>query len=141
LLERNQLPGVWVVATAWEPEAIPDANGGINPDAVCHALALALVGMRAGWHGIRLRVVPGRPPLPGPGKTVQKVSQLQALLSNLASEETGPDMAVWPLEGVGWIELGRSRAGLNGTGHKPQASASRAALEVGQRRAGTENIR
>jgi hypothetical protein len=145
LLEGNRLPGVWVVATDWEPEAIPDPNGCISPDAICHALALALVGARPGWPGIRLRVLPrtkGERAGSGAGQTLHKVSQLQDLLTTLAQEEPLPKMVVWPLDAGGWIELGKAALGSNGSpASKGQRSGGSAQFEIHQSGAGTESKR
>jgi hypothetical protein len=59
LLERQRLPGVWVVLTRLDPEAPPDPNGRPAPGTACVALALALVPPRPDGHGIRLRLVAG----------------------------------------------------------------------------------
>lgn len=42
-LRQPGLPGLWCVATAWDPEPIPDTVGQVLTPAVGHALALALV--------------------------------------------------------------------------------------------------
>jgi hypothetical protein len=50
LLAEGGLPGVWVVATGWQPEAVPDRTGEVAPPSDCVALALALVrNSDAGW--------------------------------------------------------------------------------------------
>jgi hypothetical protein len=56
LLERKQLPGVWVVLTALDPEAALDDNGNGPPGKTVRALALALTAAQPGWHGLRLRL-------------------------------------------------------------------------------------
>lgn len=129
LLEGNRLPGVWVVVTDWEPEAIPDANGCLQPDAVCYAAALALVAARPNWPGVRLRALPRhqatrargadrgdvgslngeRSYVSAPSLSSLKVSALHTLLTNLTEEETLPETLVWRMDG-GWIELGTGRA-------------------------------
>ena len=142
LLEGNNLPGVWIVVTEWEPEAIPDANGSIRPDAVCQALAVALVAARPGWTGVRLRMLPWSrvKRADAVGATLQTVSQLRDLLASVAQES--PRTVIWPLEAGGWIELGKGEAGSNGlwTG-RGQRSANSAALELQPSGAGTESKR
>jgi hypothetical protein len=57
LRQENDSPGVWVVATGWDPELVPDAAEDA-PTPVCHAAALALLPDEAGAHGSCLRLVP-----------------------------------------------------------------------------------
>jgi hypothetical protein len=143
LLEGNRLPGVWIVATDWEPEAIPEANGCLSPEAVCHALALALVGGRPGWRGIRLRVLPCskvEQAEAGSGPTLGRVSQLRQLLSNLGQEVART--VVWPLDAGGWIELSKGEISTNGLwAGNGQRSANGAALALQPSGAGTESKR
>jgi hypothetical protein len=65
LLERQNVPGVWVVLTGLDPEKAPDESGRTVPGIQCVGVALALVPPRVGWPGIRLRVVAGEPMLNG----------------------------------------------------------------------------
>jgi hypothetical protein len=59
LQQEQDLPGVWVVATAWDPEPFSEGSGEGAPQPVCQALALAL---RPGAAGIQggpgLRMIP-----------------------------------------------------------------------------------
>jgi hypothetical protein len=145
LLDGNRLPGVWVVVTDWEPEAIPDPNGSINPGAVCHALALALVRARPGWQGIRLRVLPrpqGTRLGPDAGPSLENVLQLQALLMALAEQVASPATIVWPLDGGGRIEFVKGGVGSNG--FRPAMAehlAGSTCLQTQQSGAGTESKR
>jgi hypothetical protein len=145
LLDAHRLPGVWVVVSEWEPEAIPDGSGCINPDAACYALALALVSARPSWRGVRLRVQPRARKVrsdPYPGQSVPKVSQLHGLLTRLAHGDAQPAYLTWPLDGSGWIELSRGEAGTNGARPaKIPWSGYRARVEVQQSGAGTEKLR
>jgi len=141
LLQDNRLPGVWIVATEWEPEAIPDANGGIPPEAVCHAVALAVVAARPSWTGIRLRVL-ARGTRMAPGQSVQTVSQLQGLLTPVVGDYALPHKVVWTLEGGGWMEFGRGEGGTNGTRpERVHRAEARVRFDVQQSGAGTENKR
>jgi hypothetical protein len=161
LLEGNRLPGVWVVVTEWEPEAIPDSNGSLPPDAICYAAALALVASQPNWQGVRLRAHP-RPQVSRtragergqlgarngeshcvspPSILSLKVSQLQTLFTHWTEEETPPETLVWQVDG-GWIELGTNSVGTS----KPrlgtvQRVVKSARLKVQQSRAGTESTR
>jgi hypothetical protein len=145
LLEANDLPGVWVVVTAWEPEAIPNAEGGIPADAVCRGLALALVPARSGWQGLRLRVLPGASRTPADtalDQPLPTIAQVQAQLTTLVAEGAGAGAVVWPLDGGGRIELGRDGADAS----RPRPAkvpwlANRARGEVQPSGAGTENKR
>src|SRR5438270_1133598 len=56
LLEGNQLPGIWIALAGWEPEQIPDLEGKPITDAVCRAVAFALVPPKHGSQGIRLHI-------------------------------------------------------------------------------------
>jgi len=44
LFELQSTSGSWLVATAWDPPPLPDAQGDCAPSARCHAIALALRG-------------------------------------------------------------------------------------------------
>jgi hypothetical protein len=54
LLARQQLPGVWVVITALDPETALDENNNCATDKRLRALALALKPVSADWSGLRL---------------------------------------------------------------------------------------
>ena len=54
LLARHQLPGVWVVITALDPETVLDENNKGAADKCLRALALALTPVSSDWHGLRL---------------------------------------------------------------------------------------
>jgi hypothetical protein len=149
LLHGEGLPGVWIVATEWEPEAIPDANGCINPDAVCHAAALAVVAAKPGWHGLRLRVLAKAAVTGHPNRSrfqiadsrsgVPTVSRLQQLLTLQIQDQALPLEVVWPLEGGGWIEFARGEAGKNGAQrHRAPWGEAHSLVDVQQSGAGTE---
>jgi hypothetical protein len=109
LLEGHRLPGVWVVLSDWEPEMIPDETGRLAPvDAICWAVALALVPSRPGWFGPRLCITargPERSDAPLAGQVARSFSGLEALLRALSNPGTTPITAVWRLDGGGWIEF------------------------------------
>jgi hypothetical protein len=143
LLEGNRLPGVLIVMTDWEPEAIPDVDGSLSPDAVCHALAMALVGARPSWPGVRLRVLPCsrvKPAEMDAAPTLQRVSQLRDLLSGLA--QGLPKTVLWSLDAGGWIELGKGEVSSNGLwADKGQRWVHSTARELQPSGAGTESKR
>jgi hypothetical protein len=50
LLAEGGIPGVWIVTTGWQPEAVPDRTGQVSPPSDCVALALALTSNSdGGW--------------------------------------------------------------------------------------------
>jgi hypothetical protein len=110
LLEGSRLPGVWTTFSDWDPELVPDPQGRPLAPSVCKALALALVPSRAEWRGPRLRAVPaargkrGRPEMTAVAKPL---STLETYLTAFSCEEMWRAAVVWPLDGGGWIELGR----------------------------------
>jgi hypothetical protein len=59
MLQRQRLPGLWVVWTAQEPEGELDLAGRGDPNTICRALAVALTLPRLGWRGPRLRLQVG----------------------------------------------------------------------------------
>jgi hypothetical protein len=59
LQQEEDLPGVWVVATAWEPEPIPGSEATSEPP-VCRAVAVALApAVGSASDGSWLRIAPG----------------------------------------------------------------------------------
>jgi hypothetical protein len=152
LLHGEGLRGVWIVATEWEPEAIPDANGGISADAVCHAVALAVVAARPGWQGLGLRVLAKGAAIGPPNRSraqiadtrlgVPTVSRLQQLLTLQIQDQALPFQVVWPLDGGGWIEFVRGEAGRNGARRpRVQWGGAHGLVDVQQSGVGTENKR
>jgi hypothetical protein len=58
MLERQRLPGVWIVVTALNPEDALDAEGKGPPQKCAKALAMALTPATRGWPGLCLRLEP-----------------------------------------------------------------------------------
>jgi hypothetical protein len=56
MLERQRVPGVWLVLTALDPEYAPDASGVPVAGTTGLGLALSLVPAGPSWQGPRLRV-------------------------------------------------------------------------------------
>jgi hypothetical protein len=129
--------------TDWEPETIPDANGCISPDAVCHALALALVEARPGWPGVRLRVLPccrGEQTEADDSSPLDSVSRLRDLLARVGEERA--KTVVRPLDAGGWIELSKGAVSTNGLwAGNGQPSANGAPLALQPSGVGTESKR
>jgi hypothetical protein len=113
--QTEQLPGVWAVATEWDPEPAPAEGGRGAGPAVCHAAALALTPPPpAGAPGLRLRfVVAG-----GADDAPLGAAALAAALDDAAGG--GPIDWRCPLGGGGWL-------GLVGTAARPAARGPRAA--------------
>jgi hypothetical protein len=99
LLELQNVPGVWVVLSGLDPEKAPDEAGRTSPGIHCVGVALALVPTRAGWPGIRLRVVAGEPVVnssafDGSAASAFDLVRLHSLLSALSSARPGPASVV-----------------------------------------------
>jgi hypothetical protein len=146
LLEGNRLPGAWVVLSDWEPEMIPDENGGLAPaNAVCWATALALVPAQAGWQGPRLRIAARgqeQHPAAGTAGVMKSLSGLEALLRTLSSLNDVPTIVVLPLEGGGWIELRKGGTTLSPPKLRfMERFLGRSRVEVEHGGAGTETKR
>jgi len=89
LQQEHALPGVWVVATGWDPEMLP-APTADTPPPVCRGLALALVPEAVGARGSSLRLVPAadeRVPPQAPGFT--------DLVRFLADTALAGDARIW----------------------------------------------
>jgi hypothetical protein len=56
LQQEHGLPGVWVVATGWDPEMLPEPKSD-TAGPICRALALALVPQQIGARGSTLRLL------------------------------------------------------------------------------------
>src|SRR6516165_2504062 len=54
--QEHALPGVWVTASEWDPEPIPD-DAGQQPEPVCRAVALALAPAAVNRSGLNLRLI------------------------------------------------------------------------------------
>ena len=57
LQQEQNVSGVWVVATGWDPEIVPETESHTHQP-VCRAAALALLPATAGARGSHLRLVP-----------------------------------------------------------------------------------
>jgi hypothetical protein len=122
LVGDSRVPGVWLVLTGWEPEQAPTAAGGINPAAVCGAVALALTAPRPDWQGLQLRVTGGpwrRPAGLLPEAEAVKPVNLETLLHALAGPELPRTTVVWQLDRGGWLEL---RQGGGGEDHADRSA-------------------
>ena len=66
LLAEREVDACWLVATAWDTEPVLDGEGGLPPDAVCRAVALALDPAAAGSTRLLLRGAAAPAIVPGP---------------------------------------------------------------------------
>jgi len=58
VLDRGDLPGVWLILTQWSPEPIPNETGASPVPTTCQAVALALAPQTADAPGWQLRLGP-----------------------------------------------------------------------------------
>ena len=142
LLEGNQLPGVWAVASAWEPEMIPDGDGNATANCICKAVALALVPAGSGKLDMALRVCPIHEPASdgrGDGACRPSAPAFETLQNALADCRSALSKLSWCVNSAAIVELQfRSRerdlpAPLNGQGAR--------ARTLEQAGAGTEKKR
>jgi len=117
-MQRQQnLPGVWVTGSEWDPEPIPD-DSSQRPEPVCRAVALALIPAAAQRHGTKLRLISNAEAdnqlIPSP-----TVADLVQFLTNGMADQSRPWACSLP--GNGLLELTSS------TATTLQASSSRAA--------------
>jgi hypothetical protein len=77
ILGDGNLPGLWLVLTEWDPEPVPEEWAAGTTEAVCHAVAMALMTGDDERARSRLRLIPEGPeddvgrPLP----TVAKLAE------------------------------------------------------------------
>lgn len=62
MLSDGRLPGVWLAATEWEKEPIPQKNGRVVTEGPCHAVALMLEPAEETGEGLRLTFRAGLEP-------------------------------------------------------------------------------
>lgn len=101
LLDAGQLPGLWAVLAEWDPEPVPGGSGPTADEAICHAVALALVPSRPTGLCLRLR------PLLSPTQTETS----QPTVADLAAFLRGERGASWtcPLDWGARLELEQVR--------------------------------
>jgi hypothetical protein len=105
LLERKQVPGVWVVLTALDPDLPPDPEGHYPAGVYAAGLALALVSPRPLGPSVRLQLTADAASAPAEPGAVFDLFRLNALLGDLARF---PDPAAGRTEclaGVGRLSL------------------------------------
>jgi hypothetical protein len=112
LASGQLLPGIWVVATQWQPEPEPNDDGKSAVQSVCQAAALAIMPAAAASRGMWLRfaarsvaLTNERPPACEPPSLPSLVSFL-----NRVSESGRPDGWSYSCVG-GTVELTTNRAG------------------------------
>ncbi len=99
-------PGVWVVATGFDPEPIPDLAGNSVVPAFGHAVALALVPEATGQTRLNLRMVPTAAAGPEPRQPAEHPT-LAALGAFLTDAGNGIKVRRWfaSLPGGGAFEI------------------------------------
>jgi hypothetical protein len=101
MLQERTVPGVWVVATGWDPEMLlqPDEDA---PPPVCWAAALALVAETASAYASSLRLVPD-----AHSRNDASVPRLTDLVQFLRGVATAGRARRWscPLDGNYRLEL------------------------------------
>lgn len=105
LLERERLPGVWVLLTGWDPEPRPGCEPAVA--ATCGAVALALTAPGTATTGWRLAIRPAAG-AHDPGET--EPLSLEALRAALVDAAEPPARCVWKLAGGGRLALERGTA-------------------------------
>jgi hypothetical protein len=110
--EDNGVPGVWVVATQFSPEPVPDTVGNSTNESDCYAVALALSARSAAEARLNLRVVPTASAADRDGEDrdvagVDPASGLVALAGFLNESTAAHRPRRWycPLPGGGAIEF------------------------------------
>ena len=141
LLHGDQLPGVWLILTGWDPEPVT-LQGQENPPSVpvCCAVALALAAVRPGSKGLRLRIVSRSSSTVGAPETLQAEDtgpfRLALMLETLTQPGTSPLTLSWGLNGGVGIELERL-GGAHPALHGPHYTEH--AWEQPERTTGAEN--
>jgi hypothetical protein len=105
MLGLECVPGVWVVLTAFDPDAPPDRAGNLPPGTHYLGIALALTTPRLGWNGPRLRF---RASVAQPAAPRLDL----ALLVDLLEHVQAPQMCT--IDGGGLLELEWPALGAGG---------------------------
>jgi hypothetical protein len=107
LLERERLPGVWLVLTGWDPEPQPGRED--NPAVpTCNAVALALTAAGTAMTGWRFCIRPAACEQKEAANT--PLLSLEALATDLAEAGRSPVKTCWRLADGGRLELERGVA-------------------------------
>jgi hypothetical protein len=103
MLADGALPGLWVVLTGHESEAIPERDGDSQPASICHAVALALTPASNSCSGGQLSIGPVTPQAAAP------LALWPEFHLNLLADEflAHPHMPCgkWRLGSTHWLEL------------------------------------
>ena len=98
------VPGVWVVASEWDPEPVPDGLGGSHCSTVGTAVALALVAEEAGIARLGLRLISAGP-ISGEAPASSRLAELADFLLSRSSPTGSTRPWRCPLRGCGTVEL------------------------------------
>jgi hypothetical protein len=125
--------GVWVVATQFSPEPVPDTAGNSLNLSFGYGVALALKRVGAGQPPIQLRVVPtaSAPAHSGDARVIdgeEPPGGLVALAELLTASETAPRVRRWysPLPGGGALVIDADASRPTAAGDHHEHSAARA---------------
>ncbi|MGE3819430.1 MAG: hypothetical protein AB7I30_08345 [Isosphaeraceae bacterium] len=117
-LDETGAPGVWVVATGFDPEPRPDVSGDVLNESTGHAVALALsASSEKSRSALRLQLRPGPTPPGPPGPTSdadggEPLTDLLALSEFLNASTGSQGSRAWRcvVPGLGLIDLVDDRA-------------------------------
>jgi len=114
LFDLNTIPGVWFVATEWDPEPLPNAQGVCTTPAVCHAFCMLLrpAASRGLIGQLALRVSKDGPAVAtehGPTKEIRVGQLIHAL--DIASQRSMSLGFEWQMPWGGRIEMHLDAAG------------------------------
>jgi hypothetical protein len=103
LMADGRLPGMWLVATEWDREPLPQKNGRAVAEGRCHAVALMLSPLESAAEGLCLTL---RPQTESPTCADEAGNEPLATASSLASalerqQNAAFGAAVWRLS-MGW---------------------------------------
>ena len=108
ILDRESVPGVWLVMTGWDREPVLDEQNKLQADVVCHALALGLTPAIASNHLPCLHVRPSYAPAKCSTVAADRAwfSAAEEVAQMLSAKETSSrGTAVLQLADYAWIEL------------------------------------
>jgi len=104
--KQQNLPGVWVTVSEWDPEPIPD-DSSQRPEPVCRAVALALAPPAAARQGFKMHLIPHAAQPDHQSIPAPTVADLAQFFANGLAENRSRSWAC-ALPGNGLLELTKS---------------------------------